>query len=660
MVQSYKFTLNEIDITSHVLAETTIVLSKQQTTGNTASLKVDNSILSTISDLSAGMEILIQRGTLSSTETKIFKGNIKRISNTGTFIILDCTDPIQQLVHDYFTTSYDRDIDVEQGEISAIAQDIIVEGGFTASVVASGKESTDITIKKFISKDQSRLNRLQRLSKLIDYLFYYDYENDWIRFEPLSNVDYPTQLIVGSNILNIPIWEEDIENMRNKITVKGAYEEDTRNEEFNGDGSNISFKLINEPEITEIYVNSILQKRGVPESTLNYDYYVDKTLKTIYFTTAPSVGTNNVDIIYTTRLPAPATSIEPTSVAKYNLTQGEIFTFDDIVNVEDAETRVNNLLSRFAFPKPKTTLEVNLFDIKPGDLVDVIDTININKSGSYVVQKVIMKYPGFSDIIEIGDPKLEGLELIESIQTRIRDLEEKETNLTQLLRQLIGLSKEYTYERRYCNLEIKNITGDTLIWGHNDYGIWGDENWGTETTTSFILGHHTYGILGENKLGESGIAVRRDIMTVQQNNTYKEYLYDEDFLDVTSTGNWNTTTKEITLLAGDFIVTNNIMKGPVPSYFTINLPNTSGDFSTEISGDGGVTWQEATLGQRTAFTTVDDKGVKLRITNLSAGNAFPTAFGTWGAVGAVSVIISNTYNSYGEYTQPSINLFLEE
>ena len=635
-MQLYKFTINEIDVTSEVLSGTEIILSQRNKTGNTSNINLRNNILTLIPDLSIGMEILIQRGSLSSTETKVFKGNIKTIVNSVDKITLLCFDPIQQLTHLYFTTSYDREIDTQAGEVSAIAQDIIENGGFEASVVDSGSANVDVTLKKFISKDQSRINRLNALGEIIDYLFYYDYENDWIRFEPINTTSYTTPLIVGTNVYNVPVWEEDLESVRNKITVKGAYEEDTREQTFNGDNSETAFTLLSEPVITEVYVGGVLQIKGVENSTENYDYTMDSTLKRIEFVVAPTTGTGNVIIKYTTRIPAPATSIDPTSVALYGLTQEEIYTFDDIVSVEDAESRVQALLTKFAFATATTTLDVDAFDIKPGMLVTVTDSSNPQRNGEYSVQKLIMKYPSATDLIEIGDIQLDTGEIIESVQSRLRAIEEKDSQLTQLLRQLIGLSKTYNYQRRYLEVEIKTVGEPYMIWGHPDYGTWGEDEWGINPNP------------------------RRDLVRVQQNNNYQEYLYDEDFKDSSSTGTWNTTTQEITLTAGEFILTDKVMEGPIPNYFTVTVPNSTGTFTTEISGDDGATWQTVTLGQRTPFDTVDDMGVRLKITNVSAGGSFPTPFGTWGGEGSETVTISNTYTVYEEHTQPSINLILEE
>ena len=623
----YKFTINSVDVTSHVLENTKIVLTRSNEGGNYANIVLAKSVSAILPTLTAGMTVSIERGVVSATESKKFAGRIKTIIDDQNTILIGCFDDIQELKYKYFTTSYDRDIDIEAGEISAIAQDIIEEGGFTASVVATGTASTDVTIKKYISKDQTRYNRIKRLAKIVDYLFYQDYDNDWIRFEPVNSTTHSTPLIVGTNVFNVPVWEEDLESVRNQITVKGAFEEDTREEKFNGDGAEDTFTLTGEPVITECTVGGVLQTRGITDSTTGFDYTVDPERKTFTFESGsvPGVGVANVVMKYTTRIPAPAVGNEPSSIALYNVTQEEIFTYDDIINVEDAETRLDALLSQLAFAKATTNLETDEYDLQPGILVEVQDINNPARDDAYTIQTVVINYPDIVDQITIGEVQYSPQEIFESIQTRIRDIEEKETNLTQLLRHVIGLSRVVNYERRYTKLQKDTVSGSTGIYGYP--GPRGKYN---------NNGTSVYGVDGEVLVIEQFI---------QGKNTFKEYLYDEDFKDTgNTTATWNTGTKEITFTSGQVAQTTAIGLGTSSSFFTVSIPALTGSVLTEISGDNGSTWQTVTLDLRTAFTSSDGTGILLRITESDTSTA----------------TIANTYDAYGDYTLPSIKLILED
>jgi len=641
----YSFLINGIEVKQYVIEGTKIVWDNMNDTGNTADIVIIDQLLNLIPNLSAGMTVVISRGKLTPYENYRFRGVIKIIKNGDNLLQLSCVDNLHQYKYKSLNTSFDINIDPEEGEVSAIAQNIIERGGMTASVVPTGKTSTDATLNKFLARDQSYLNRLNALTSIVNYILFEDYDTEQIRFEPEGLTTYPETLEVGINIYNNLIWEEDIESVRNKIKIKGAYEEDTREESFNGTGSNATFTLLNTPQVTELFVDGIRKKRGVAGSSYDFDYTVDTTLNKFTFQpgSIPSSGTNNIVMKYTTLIPTPVVGSEPTSIAKYGLTQTATYTFQDIVDIYDAEFRLNSLLSHLAFAKLKTKCETDKYDLKIGNKVRVVDPINPRKTGEYIVKKIVVNYPDPLDIVFVGEDEFNVNAVFSTINERLKLLEIKDTTVSEILTQLINLSKSYRYERRFTKLEIKNITGDTLIWGHTDYGIWGAENWGTETTTSFILGHHTFGILGENKLGESGIAVRRDIVMMQNNNKYDEYLYDDEFKDATSTGTWNTTTKEISLTAGQFILTDKVFEGPVFNYFTVNMPNTTGTFTTEISADKGVTWQPVTLGQRTQFTSTDDKGVLLKI------------------IASDTVTIKNLYDDgYGRYVESAININVEQ
>lgn len=620
----YKFTINSIDVTSYVLKDTRIVLNRNSNSGNRAIIQIASTVTNIIPDLSVGMSIIIQRGVLSSTETTKFVGKIKTISNNQLNLELSCYDWIQELNYLYFSKSYDRDIDTEAGEISAIAQNIIEDGGFPASVVSSGTSSTDITLKKFISRDQSRRDRLYKLSKLIDYIFYHDYENSYIRFEPINFTTYPNSLVVGTNVYNIPIWEEDIEGMRNKITVKGAFDEDTRQQLFNGDGSTSTFTLTWQPNITELYVNGVLQVRGIANSTENYDYTVDSERNTFTFESGsiPPSGTNNIIMTYTTRIPAPAIGNNPSSIAQYGVVQEEIFTYSDIVNVEDAETRLSALLNKLSIATPTTTLNTNEFDLYPGQLVNVEDTYNPNRNGTYTVNEIVITYPQLYDEVKIGDINFNLSEVLESINNRIRDIEERETNLTQLLKQIIGLFRTLNYERRYCLLEKSTVAGNTGIYGYpGPRGRYGSAVYGVDSatvTTGQIL---------------------------QGNNTYKELLYDNEFYDSSnSTATWNTSTKELTFTSSQIIQTLQLFKGTTYTSVKCTLGQVTGTIEIQISADNGTTWQTILNDVKTSLLNSNSNGVLLRLIETGSSTA---------------TIISQ-FDAYNNVIVPAIQLLLEE
>jgi hypothetical protein len=53
------------------------------------------------------------------------------------------------------------------------------------------------------------------------------------------------------------------------------------------------------------------------------------------------------------------------------------------------------------------------------------------------------------------------------------------------------------------DIESQGMAGETLVWGHPTYGLWGVGKWGSAPQVGFILGHPKYGVLGTSQLGSN-------------------------------------------------------------------------------------------------------------------------------------------------------------
>jgi hypothetical protein len=475
MVLRYSFKIEGTEVgyadgggPNYVLAEgTKLDLTRENANGNLATITVSDTITTTITP-AVGNEVVISRGEITSADTIIFKGNIKQIIQTPNYTWnIICADPLQKLKYDLFTTSYDKNIDPEAGELSAIASDIITNGGFTPSVVASGTGVGDTTVDKFLSNDQSRLNRLNLIQKLLNWLLYYDYNADTVRLEPKGYVLYPTTLTVGDQIKELPRWESNIENMRNKITVNGATQLDTRVDTFTGDGNETEFTLTYAPVSIETKLSGTLQVLGIDGAQTGFDYEVDVDRKVVKFVTAPPASANNVVCTYTTFIPTPVTGTSPTSISQYGLTQADKFTFDDVVTVADAEVRVQQLLNILEFGEVSTTIATDEYNIKVGNEINVVDPNQPANDGSYIVESKVINYGTNYDILKIGTPRIDISDVISTIDERLKNLEGKDAKLGGILRQLIALVRTaVTLSKESLKLEKRNMT-NTLIAGHD-------------------------------------------------------------------------------------------------------------------------------------------------------------------------------------------------
>lgn len=50
-------------------------------------------------------------------------------------------------------------------------------------------------------------------------------------------------------------------------------------------------------------------------------------------------------------------------------------------------------------------------------------------------------------------------------------------------------------------ISLRNIAGDSLIWGNSTFGVWGTNKWGNILNHSFILSNPGAAVLGTSKLG---------------------------------------------------------------------------------------------------------------------------------------------------------------
>lgn len=634
MSLQYQFTIGGVDVTSYVQQGTKIDRTRQNIDGNNALILVSQNISNVVS-LTLGLPIIITRGVNAVDEEYVFRGIIKSLKNSNYIFQLVCVDKLSQLKLDYFTKSYDRNIDTEEGVISAIFADIVEGGGFIASVVDS---SSFPKLNKLICKDESRLLKLDELSTFLNWHFYHDYENDWIRFEPLNFEEYDIDLVVGTNIVSLPEWDSGLDNMRNKIKILGAFDEDTRIEYFDGDTTAKTFTLTNNPLITEVeYPIDTLLARGIVGSTTNYDYTIDSEQNTITFVNAPGTGTNNIKVKYTTKIPRPVEGKDDNSISFYGVTQGEVFSFSDIINIDDAENRLQSLLSLLSITKASTGFQTTAIGIKPGMLVTVEDVNQPQYNGQYTVFSSIINYKSDFDAVVIGERGFDITRVMNVLSTRIKLLEDKDRPFIDILREINNLNKIIVFKRRYMKQQKIDRS--------------------TQGTNVFLIRHPTFGVLGTQKLGDTG-SITTDVNIVQGRNIYEEYIYDEDFYDDTSSSGitWDTSGQEITI-AGT-LYSECIALGTAYNYFTLSFGSSTGTGIISISADGKNTWQAVTENTRTTFTNSDGTGIYLKIVS-AGGSGWPTAWGTWGSLGS-SLTLTNTYSISDDYVLPAIKIILEE
>ena len=467
---------------------------------------VTNIFVPTIND-----SITIKRGTTTPTDYTAFIGKIVKINEREGFLELECRDPMWELKHQIFTKSYDIGVDPEAGVISDIWADIVTDGGLTASAQDSGIVNV---LDKFISNDDTRLERCETLASILDWQMFYDYTNDRARLEEKGSTVYATNLVVGVNVQNVPIWETDKTKMLNKIKIKGAIVIGDKTETFDGTGAVTEFDLTEEPENTLVTVDAgagaVEKLRGTLDATTTYDYRMDKDQKKLIFTVAPASGTDNVVITYGYKVPMPIIGSNPTSITDNGL-QEDAFEFEDVKTVDDATLRLRNLLANIGLPKLNTKLNViNQFDIYPGYQVTVIDSFN-NRTEQMNVNRMVLQWPEAFDVISVGDTRFDLDDFLDSISKRIRNLERKESVNETILNILFDLQNDVDQMNQLDIFTASPLT-NVLYWDDANQGQWDNFKWNDGTSPTETLSQR-----------------------VHVNGIYFEDFYDSDLVDTTET-----------------------------------------------------------------------------------------------------------------------------
>ena len=494
---------------------------------NVASITFSPSIRSLI-DISNGDLITIKRGTLG-TENFKFNGYIENINYQGTMIICNCKDKLFDLYRKEVTTSYDYTIDSSAGVVSEIFQDLVTTyGGLRANSNSITDSGTTLILKKFVCNHNKNIDKCKELAGALDWQFYYNSNDSLVYFQPRGEDVFTTDLVIGSNVAQLPKWSIDLTQCVNKLTIIGSPQEVETTEEFSGDASETEFTITYTPISVKVYVDSVLQVGGVESSTATYDYIVDKENKKIVFTTAstPGIGVNNVDVNYSYLAPVVVTGRNQSSIDSYG-TYERTITKTDIKTMDDATEYMRGYLTKYSIPFYQTDLNLsyNLTDsIKVGDKVHIIDAQQVVDK-YLIVLRINEKFPESYDTITVGDKEFKLENWLENVGFRIAELEKKFIDNQDILLQIEDISNNINYESRYVKYQNTDID---------------------PTNTTLIIGHPTMSIIGTNLIGDTYTTLSTtDERIIQGDDIYKEHFYDTDFKDSTNTtATWNTTTKK--------------------------------------------------------------------------------------------------------------------
>jgi hypothetical protein len=362
--------------------------------------------------LEVGVSITVTRGFTTSTDEYVFDGQVVQVSTAVNSIVLECKGKFYEAIKAGRTKSWDRNIDPEAGIGSEIFKDIMDHSNLPydgTSIVSTGTDES-LRIQKFIQNNEDDYDRMNLLAEEYEYTIRWNADLQKGEFKPQGFTTYTTTLRVGYEIPGNLTWTENMEQLVNKVQINGATVFDNRSESFAGPAS--TFTLAFTPEDTTVTVGGVLQTRGQKDlGTLgtDFDYYVDTIQKKITFASNKST----VVVDYGAQVPMPVVLEDPASIATYggpNATPHfKQFSFNDIVDLADAESRGQVILDKYStpfmevenVPVANSTLESS-GTINPGMVVSIVDNPS-GMSGDFFVKKVVKQFPHTTDKITIGD-----------------------------------------------------------------------------------------------------------------------------------------------------------------------------------------------------------------------------------------------------------------
>ena len=497
------------------------------TEGNFELVRTANSVV----DFNTGLTVEVWRGTTTATDKKIFSGYIESFQPDGGIIKVIAKDKLWNLVRGEVTQIYDPTIDAFGGKISAIFTDLVTTyGGLNADGSTVQDSGTVKILEKFECNHADIYDRCKELSQAIDWQFYYNADDDYVYFEPLGFTSNATPLVVGGNVITIPKWNIDNTEMANDITITGASQllQTVETGQIGVTAGYTTSSIELTFELNDIIVvadaanpPTTVREGGIAGSTAAGFYYsVDNGNKRILPATS---FTNNwyFEITYSYKTPVPVHMYSQSSKDEFG-TFKKTFTFNDIKTVEDAQTRGRKVLEKYSQPFVYTKLKVSpnpTYDV--GQLVTVVDEISIpNVNQTFVISKIVFKYPASYDEISIGDKEWRLSDWQGDVMVQLKRLQEEQFQNQGIVVELVDVdtsqNNSVEVQPRYFKAETETVSGVNV----------------------FILSHTSYGVLGTNELGNAGIADPVKASLFQYQNSYEETFYSTDFEETTTTADW--------------------------------------------------------------------------------------------------------------------------
>ena len=394
----------------------------------TASITMDHRIVNYI-NIRNGLEVSINFNYVNepgNVYNKFF-GFINNIQDGVDTIILSCVDPLWKCSGETLTKVY-KESDAFGGDPALILPDMY---GYVNLVADSSSIDPTPIVLPEITCDSSYI--AEKTKTIIDALNWDEHYNPVDNKVYVSNpnlyITNSTPFTVGSNVIDLPDYNDNIFQTINEIELQGVSSASAYQETFNGDGSTVIFTLGRTPLSTYIYVTvgGVEQIGSVDGALATFDYLINKQQGFIEFQpgSIPATGTGNVVINYTaTELTSITVDDETSQTA--NTKRKIVITVKDAITIDDALVRakalmVNSKNSYYTF----SCNVINTLAMGTHEKVDYNDqTTSTYITGMYV-NAIKWRWPAFYDEYTLGTEPFDTENMFYNTEERVRRLERK-------------------------------------------------------------------------------------------------------------------------------------------------------------------------------------------------------------------------------------------
>ena len=117
---------------------------------------------------------------------------------------------------------------------------------------------------------------------------------------------------------------------------------------------------------------------------------------------------------------------------------------------------------------------------------------------------------------------------------------------------------------------------------------------------SFVIGHPVNGKIGYGTIGDFRGSWTTE-RVIQSENVYREWFYDDEFKDSSTTANWDTSNHRLTFASGDIAQSTSVYYNVTTVSQAILTADYSGTLSFWITADGGSHWESTNSGETHIF-----------------------------------------------------------